>query len=348
MRSHLFVSKVISKAVPNSVSKTVSKSHSIVLSSLSLLALFASGCGGSTVTLVLGTPPTLVLSQSRLYPLESSSPPGIQGSEIILQATATGEGVVQLGCVYETVGLPETDPNYVASDAETDCSSLKTLASINGTKIVTSGVFASTSADAQATGMITWTPTPTQRGTYKFIISAVDGSKRETSDVVFVTVMDPFTTSNLIALHDAHFSDLGENSILASSPSQPRLLGTGADPFLSLAGTLSGDLSSFTSSPAFGGEGLHSSPYSLSFNGTADQMKLTTVLETHSSFGMQAWVKPGAPSVAGAVIVSNGGGNGNGFVLRQSTTPAGRAEFSVGQKYYSYKDLVLSDKPVGY
>ena len=45
---------------------------------------------------------------------------------------------------------------------------------------------------------------------------------------------------------------------------------------------------------------------------------------------------------------TSGAGTTNGFQLRQSTTPTGRAEFVVGEKYYPYKDYVLSLAPTGY
>ena len=318
----------------------------LITSSLALLILVGSGCGGSIVTVGESAPLKLTLPNNLLYPLEGANAPGVQGSAINLEISATGKGSIRLSCAYETVGLDVSDLNHVPTEGALPCSSLKTIAAINNVKVVTSGVFTSTSGTDIASATISWTPTPTQRGTYKFTITGTETSEAgvETtgSESLYVTVMDPYTTANLLTLLDSHFSGLGSAAPLSTVPSRPSLSGTG-EPFRNIYGTVSGDLSLFTSIPS-----VSSFPYSLSFNGSGDKMGLSTILEGRSSFGLQAWVKASAPTSAGAVIAGNGGGSGNGFVLRQSTTPAGRAEFAVGQKYYSYKDLVLSDKPAGY
>ena len=88
----------------------------------------------------------------------------------------------------------------------------------------------------------------------------------------------------------------------------------------------------------------------ITFNGTSESLSLNSIFSTLTSFAVETWVNAGAPSTAGSMILTNAEGTAtmNGFQLRQSTAPPNRAEFVVGQKFYSYRDYVLSLQPVGY
>lgn len=300
--------------------------------------------------------PALSMPSSLLYPLGDSSPPGTQGTAISLSATSLASGTTNFSCTYETVGLSSSDPNYAAPGGNTSCSSLPTIGVgiTNSAKYTTTGAFTNSSGTGSATATLSWTPTPTQRGTYKFILKVTDGNAQTNTGNVYVTIMDNTTSTSLLTLLDAQFADVGAASALSSTPAQPRLTANSDNNitglFKTLTGSFTGDLSSFSTASPYQGTGQTStvSPYALSFNGTSDKMKLSSVLNGQSSFGMQTWVKPTTPATAGAVIAGNGGGIGNGMTLRQSTTPTGRAEFVVGQKYYSYRDIVLSDAPIVY
>ena len=88
----------------------------------------------------------------------------------------------------------------------------------------------------------------------------------------------------------------------------------------------------------------------INFNGTTDSLSLSSLFSTLTSFAVETWVNATSPSTAGSMIVTNAEGTAtmNGFQLRQSTAPPNRVEFVVGQKFYSYRDYVLSLQPVRY
>ena len=314
-------------------------------------------------TVTLPAAPVLTLPNSLLYPIASSHPPAVQGSTSTLSISATGAGTVSLNCTYETVGLSSSDPNYAAPGGNTPCTSLNTFTvSGTGTLYVTNGatlgIWTTTPGPGAATGTINWTPTQLQRGTYRFILTATDGFAQTSSGSVYVSVMENYTTTNLLTLLDAIVADVGQSSPLSSVPAEPRLTGNSnnstSGAFQTVIGLHTGSLIDFTSSAPYQGTGRSSTiavdPYALAFDGTNDALTLGTVLSSSSEFAIQTWVKPSSPSTAGSVIASNSSGTAttNGFQLRQSTAPTGRAEFAVGNKYYSYRDYVLSLAPIAY
>ena len=88
----------------------------------------------------------------------------------------------------------------------------------------------------------------------------------------------------------------------------------------------------------------------LTFNGTSDSLSLNSIFSTLTKVAVETWVSATSPSTAGTLLVTNVAGSAttNGFHLRQSNTLVGRAEFVIGKKYFSYRDYVLSLKPVAY
>lgn len=301
----------------------------------------------------------LTLPNNLLYPIGSSNPPGVQDNTVSLSYSATGTGTISLSCVYETVGLSSSDPNYAAPGGSTRCSALPTLTTAgDGTDYLSTNPWSSNSASGSATASISWIPSSTQRGTYRFIIAASDTHGGTKSGSTYVTVMENYTTSNLLSLLDTAAADVGSGAPLTSVPVQPRLTSNSDNNtsglFQTLIGSFVGSLSGFTTSAPYQGTGQAStstvSPYTLAFDGSNDSMGLGSVFGSSSQIALETWIKPGTPSTSGAVIASNALGTAttNGFQLRQSTTPANRAEFVVGEKYYSYRDLILSDQPVLY
>ena len=300
------------------------------------------------------------LPASLLYPAAGENPPAVQGNSINFPISAQGNGLVSLSCTYETVGLSSQDPNFVAPGEGTGCEELDTLSiSSSGTVSVTHGVsrgvWVSHSGMNEATGAISWTPNSRQRGTYRFILAATDAISNTASDSIFVTVRENYSTAEIAAVFDATAADGGASSPILSTPVEPRINSNNnnnsTESFANAAGTAPGILNFGTLSP-YQGTGRTSTisvdPYALAFDGTNDALNLGPLLAGYPQFTIETWVKPSSPSTANSVLLGNGGGRNNGMVIRQSTPPTNRAEFVVGQKYYSYRDLVLSDQPVGY
>jgi hypothetical protein len=148
-------------------------------------------------------------------------------------------------------------------------------------------------------------------------------------------------TSNLVTNLDA---------VGASASMTPYAAGFSSSTWKDLSGhsnngTLSGTLTGWV------GTGTTSSPYAYSLNGSSDKMGVGAILTGMTQAAIEAWVKPGSTSAAGTVLVSNGtaatGTTNAGLTIRQSSNPIGRYVLAVGKKYYSYRDLVLSDNPSG-
>ena len=173
----------------------------------------------------------------------------------------------------------------------------------------------------------------------------------------YVSVRENYTITNLVSALDALMADVGASSPLSSVPAMPRLTANSdnnaSGVFQTLKGSFTGSLSFGTAAP-YQGTGQSSTsavaPYSLAFDGSNDSLSLSTALNSAANFGIETWLNPGAPATPGSMMITNASGTAttNGFQLRQSTTPPGRAEFVVGKKYYSYRDYVLSLGPVGY
>jgi hypothetical protein len=207
---------------------------------------------------------------------------------------------------------------------------------------------------SSTSGSLIWTPTLFQRGTYQFTISGTDGTANAAAQTVTVTVRAGYTGTNLISALDA-LNATNASGLSASTPSAPFTSAATAGNWLNLFSSASNGALTFGTTNPWGGTGQSSTstvdPYTLTFNhANSDSLSLGPVLNASAQFSTETWVKPSPlPSASPApIIIGNGGANGNGFVLRQSKTNPDRAEFIIGQKYYSYQDLILSDKPIGY
>jgi hypothetical protein len=317
----------------------------------------------SAVTIIKdATPPVITLTQNYnyLYPLTDPHAPVTQGSTVTYTASASDASVNSVtanssfSCTYQTVGFSSSDPNY-ASGA--NCNTLPSLGTSNSVTILTTASWSPGSASATANASFSWTPTSKQRGTYKFTLTATDGQNSSTQDF-YITVRENYTTTNLMAQLDALFSGVGASAPLTSVASSPRLTATGnnnkTELWHTLTGSSDGDLNAFSTSAPWGGSGQSSTssvdPYKLSFAG-ADSLTLGSIVNTTpatSRYSISTWIKPSSPSSAGTVIADNGGVSGDGFTLRQSKNPTGRAEWVIGKKFYSYTSLVLADGALSY
>jgi hypothetical protein len=302
----------------------------------------------TTTIIVTNAAPVITPLATKTYPLDGGSPPTIQGSSVTLAtATDADSDTITLSCTYKTLGLHSSDPNYAA--AGTNCSNLDTITSSGSPATTVTGKLIPTS-----TGSLSWTPTYTQRGTYEFTINGTDGVANSTPQTVTITARGPYTTTNLLSALDA-LNATNASGLSLSTPSAPFTTSDSAGSCLNLLSSASNGSLTFGTTNPWTGTGQTSissvDPYRLSFRHTAsDSLSLGTALSTATQFSTETWVKPSPlPSASPApIIVGNGGATGNGFVLRQSQITPDRAEFVVGQKYYSYRDLVLSDKPIAY
>jgi hypothetical protein len=259
-------------------------------------------------------------------------------------------------CTYSTLGLSSSDPNYVSSASPAACTTLPSMVTgANG--VLYKGTVTAAPAGPTNNYTLTWQPTSTQRGTYKFNVSSTDGTVSSGTSSFYITVGENLTTTNAVQSLDSLLSD-GTAAISTSKPSIPHLTANSNNnktaAWIDLTSNSNGSLSLLGSTAPWGGTGQASStavdPYALSLNGTSDTLDLGSQLNNKTQFALETWVKPTTPSSAGRVIAgttSSGGASTTGFSLRQSSLPTGRVELAVGQKYYSYRDLILSDNPSG-
>lgn len=302
--------------------------------------------------------PSLTAPSNLVFPLDGGSPPILQEQSSTYTFTPTvsdvdGGQTVTLSCTYTTPGMDSNDPNYVGS--ATNCTSLPSL-------VTTGGVIkASTATFSTSTGVLTWWPTKTQRGTYKILLTADDGysSNNTTTASYYLTVRENYNSTYLTGLFDAATSyDTG----LSNKPIVPKGTSTGAtnnntDPWLGLTNSINGTLSSnMTTTTPWAGTGTSSSPYQLAFNGSSDKFALSSdPLSGQTKFSFNTWINPSSASSTAKVILTTGAetSSGSGFVLKQSDQQAGRLELQVGKgPVYSgqsgYSGLVMMDAPVSY
>ncbi|OFZ17204.1 MAG: hypothetical protein A2X86_01775 [Bdellovibrionales bacterium GWA2_49_15] len=284
----------------------------------------ASNTASATFTInSINDDPVLTVPNNRLYPLDGSDEPILQGTQSTFTSSTTDveNDTITYSCTYTTPYLDVSDVNYAAP--ATACTSL------------TSSTFST------STSALVWRPTNRQKGIYKFTILATDSNAGTDSDFFYVTVREPFTTSNLLAAYDAAYSDVTYN---------PRLDGTGnddMDSWLDLTpNDITASLAGFSTSAPWAGVGTFNNPYRLTFNGTNDSMSVDAALGANTKMMFSTWLSPGNAAAKDKIILGNGGGSGNGFVLQQSQTVAGKIELAVGAK--TYKDVILSDAPSVY
>lgn len=288
-----------------------------------------------------------------VYPLDGTNEPMIQGTQYVFNFSAVdskdNQSIASLSCTIQSVGMHTSDVNYRAPG--TNCTTLESLTTTNSV-LVKSTVSLSTSPGMNATGSLTWIPTSLQRGTFQITITADDGVATS-SNSFYVTIREPFANGNSLALVlDASLS--AANATIGSAVSSvPRLDGGALDDlsdWLGLKSSLNGLLSgaNFTTATPWSGVGSYANPYQLNFNGVDDVLSLGTVLNTATRVSFSMWVKPTNVNTANSVLLSNGGGAGNGIVLRQSRTGSGQLELELGNVAANYSATVLADSPIAY
>ncbi|OFZ17205.1 MAG: hypothetical protein A2X86_01780 [Bdellovibrionales bacterium GWA2_49_15] len=279
--------------------------------------------------------PVLTVPSNRRYPLDGADEPIIQGTQYTFTSSTTDveSNPISYTCTYATPNLAATDMHYAA--AGTPCTSLPSLVTVGGVLQTGTATFSTT------TSALVWQPTNRQKGVYEITITATDSNAGADTEVFSLTVRESFTTTNLLAAFDATYSDL---------PSIPRLDGGANDDataWIDLTlNNITASLAGFTTPTPWAGVGTYSNPYQLTLNGTNDAMSVDAVLGNNTKMMFNTWINPASASLKDKIILGNGGGSGNGFVLQQSQTVAGKIELAIGNKRYS--DLILADSPVGY
>lgn len=149
------------------------------------------------------------------------------------------------------------------------------------------------------------------------------------------------TLTNLLSNYDA---------TSASSTKAPYATGCAGTTWYNLFNT-SNNATVATCGTGWTGTGTAASPRAYTFNGSTDRITAGTLLTGSAQAALEAWVKPASATASGTVIMGNGGGIGNGLAIRQSISPVGRYELTVGQGFiasHDYRNLVMSYSPVGY
>lgn len=297
--------------------------------------------------------PVITAPSNLLYPLDGTNEPMVQGTQYVLNFSAVdskdGQSITALSCSIQSVGMDVLDVNYLAPG--TNCSTLESLTTTNSV-LVKSTANVSTTLGMNATGSLTWIPTSFQRGTFQITITATDGVAPATNSF-YVTIREPYTDgASLVLALDAAVSAVN-TSVASAIGSVPRADGSLLDDlsaWLGLKGTANGVIgaANFTTATPWSGVGSLTNPYQLNFNGVNDVLNLGAVLNTATRAAFSMWVKPTSVTTASSVLLSNGGGTGNGLVLRQSRTGSGQVELEVGNIAANYSATVLADTPIGY
>ncbi|MGK5085427.1 LamG-like jellyroll fold domain-containing protein, partial [Bdellovibrionota bacterium FG-1] len=263
-----------------------------------------------------------------------------------------GGQTVTLSCTYQTPGMNASDINYAGSG--TACTSLPSLITTGSPAYIKTG----TATLSTSTGVLTWWPTRTQLGTYKFTLTADDGygTNSTTSQSFYVTVRENYNSANLATLSTVLDAAYAWDTGVANKPNVPKApvggLNNNTDAWLGLIGGINGTLSSqMTTASPWGGTGALATPYKLSFDGTNDKMQFSSdPLSGATKFMVNTWVAPASINASsnGSVILTNGAdtSTGTGFMFKQSDNVNGRVELQIGRK--TYRDVILADAPVGY
>lgn len=191
-----------------------------------------------------------------------------------------------------------------------------------------------------AQGAITWTPDATAYGPYEIRITGdLDGV---TDDEIIVVDVRQLYSRTLLALDfDAQFADL-------AAP--------GTNPLASWSnlrdGVTTAALNNFDYNGTSGwfGDGTQETPHSLELDGVNDYIDLGNSLAANTRLYINAWINPADVSTANATILSNGGGTGNGFTVRQNASQAGSVELLLGSAPGgpTHDATITSDSPIGY
>lgn len=298
--------------------------------------------------------PSITNLTNRVFPLGNANNPILQGETYVIDAPTFSDftgGVLKSGswtCTVRTVGLDLFDPNFLVGG--TSCDALVSLSVSNFTTVI--GVIGDDSTTAgfdENTGVLTWTPTRNQRGTYEFTLQALNTVGLVAEEVFYLTVRENYAVgTELIFAVDAQFS-VGDNNSLGELPFIPRDDGTTLDETTTnwtelFGGTIA--FSEFYASNPWSGTGQTSvgalSPYALDFNGQFDVVDSSDPVGFSTRLGISVWVKPASVTTSGSVFVGNGGGSGNGFLLGQSKGDPDQVEFIIGTKDYNTQVLALA------
>lgn len=292
---------------------------------------------------VLNLPPVVSVPANRVFPLDGSAEPVLAQDSLMLVSTATdpesNTPITWPNCVYETVGLHISDPNYAAPG--TSCTSLASYT-------LTNGVYLPGGTASFSSGTLTWIPTVTQRGTFRFTVTAQDSLGSSSNKSFFVTVHDRFSLSQFVYGLDPLFSI--DSAELTGIPSGPRLDATATDNLNSWPNMKSvPNLSLSNMSPApWIGNGTPSSAYSLHFNGSSNSLNLGSIFNSYNKLRFSTWMMPGG--TAASTIISNSSAT-KGFEIRQGGGPeTGKLVMSLGSSanIKTYREEVLADTPTGY
>ena len=185
-------------------------------------------------------------------------------------------------------------------------------------------------------GTVSWTVDYDAMGTYEFKITGTDSSTTFSGSRVFVAdVRASYSLTNILRDWDAQFANL--TNVPATS------YGFWRD----ILGTTDISLPAFISGGGWFGAGTPANPDHLLIDGSTGVL-VGQALNGQTNFGFQTWMLSSSPTTASRAVLSNGGGTGNGFLLRQASDASGKLEMVVGPDYTSYSALVLADNPVGY
>jgi len=284
--------------------------------------------------------PTIGNLTNYVFPMDGAAVPISQGSTFTSPTPSFSDvdgDTVAAGtwtCTYETPGMDSSDINYVAT--ATNCTSLPSLQTTNST--ITVGTINDGTADAffsTSTGVLVWTPTLSQRGTYKINLSVDDSSGATGTSSYYITVRENVSSTNLLLGLDAMFSRADSN--LSGIASAARVNASAndvvTDSWLDISSNTSDiALSTFSTSAPWAGTGATGAPYELAFDGANDELNLGTPLVDAGAdrMGFSMWVKPGDVTDTSSVLLSSGGGTGDGILVRQDTANPDNIEFMVG------------------
>ncbi len=292
----------------------------------------------TTVSAVLNHAPTLTMPDNRVFPVDGAHSPLIQANSSVYTLTTTisdpdGDSTTST-CAVESVGLDASDLGYVASG--TDCSALPSYTLTNGILVLGTAGYSS--------GTLTWDPTVRQHGTYKFTISASDGTD-SASGSFYASVREPFTTVNMSAAFDALFSS--ETSGLSGIAAIPRLaagINNGLTSWFGMIGSALGSLTGFSSAGPWVGTGAPGSSLGLSFDAAhSDHLSISGMPSGATQLTVTGWMKANVNIDTHRILLSNDDGAGGGFTFMQSYKE-NYLDLYVGSQL-PYFETVMKDYP---
>ena len=274
-------------------------------------------------------PPVLTVPADRAFP--NHLPVGTALS-LTSSATDPDGDTLTFSCTVRSTNISSADPNYMAPG-----SNCNLLPAIQGTR----ATFNST------TGVLSWTPSTTQFGTYEFGITVSDGYGGTDSDSFSITVAAPQFRYTLPSVSlDALFAD-GSGTGLTSQPTTwTDLSGNG------FHGTILG--TGDNGSGHWKGNGTHTDPYRLSLDGANDYVRLsgTSMPGTYLSHVIRFRIPSSAPDGAhpivslmnkGVIAVIKGAGSNQiqatSYASGDTWTMAGTVEYD---KWYALYFTVSS------